>query len=742
MRLADLLVPYKSQLSKVLELDALGLNLSRYAGDLQRESWPTEDLSVSRETVVLATVRTSPQFHDDLLTLEKRLAGADQGVVTVLCLEDSFDAVPVPMLAEACVRNGWRIVRVTDLAATRVRTGVLLEVRTDSGTAHDPSPVGLHNAFVLSDHERRKLAERLEEERRSGPRAVTVVREPADGKLQSLEREVDELRQLVDKLEKESNSRDQERRAAIDQLRRLEGSGTVLVGRAFVQVPRRPKYLLRLPWDLLTFIRKRRVAQALRLGSPPAVVASGPAARSSPPVTHAPASSSGGTQPALFPTIDPVRLRIATVARPPLVDRLRAGAEVESIAAGGWRGDLRRRLDRVDLFLVDAMAGFSSGSWRGLGNPGDVERTSELIRLLESASVNGIPSVLLVRNGRVPAGLRALEDRFTAVLPWELGPSGWDPGVPLNRLPWPSDRERADQPLHVMETDSGMLSAEKAWLAALKTARLQRWVVGADAVFDRDPGDVKAVRFPTMPFAALSERAVVAVPSEGDILVATAALAAGCRVVARVPVGDLTGSPGVTIVERPQRVRDLLERQSDVAPPDQLTMRRRLLDLGSTEERLVALAALLDLPIAGSLRRQRGLSVLASVSNRHSGEALARAVLGQTRRPCDVVVVTDQPLDVAWIQELRATGLNVTSHPRSAYWWQVAASARRSLIAMWQEGSEPAVTELADVELLQAAPDRLAVQHVGGFRVHSRATLATCSPKVQEGMPTMIGDAG
>lgn len=738
MRLADLLAPYAGQLSRTVECDALGLHLSRYVSELPVDSWPPE--AVSRDTAVLATIRSAPQFVEDLHVLEKGIAGADEGVILVLCLEDSFEMVPVPTLASACSRNSWRIVRMTDLAATRVRTGVLVEVRTgEGGPDQHRGALELHNALVLSDYERRRLCEQLEEERRSGARAVTVVRAPTDdGKVKRLRREIGDLRRQLQKLEKERNDKDQERRTAVEQLRRLESSGTVLVGRAFVQAPRRPKYLLRLPWDLVNFKRRRSKAEFSHSSPSASRGGSGSTAEFSPSTSRS-ATAGATVGPRPYVSAHPCKLRVATVARRSLADRLRAGAEVVTIAAGGWLGDPRDRLGAADVLLVEAEVGSGSGSWYGLGDPGEVERMSELVELIQGASMNGTPSVLLVRDGRVPAGLRALQEYFTVVLPWELGPSGWDPGIPLGRLPWPTDGERASRPLHIMEPGCRMLHADKAWLAALKPAHLQRWIVGVDAAVDVDPGDVEAVRLPTMPFAALAGRSVVAVSSRSDVLVATAALAAGCHVVGRVPIGDLAGTPGLTIAENPARARELLERQMDAPPPDQLATRRRLLGFGSTEERLITLAAMLDLPITGSLRRQVGVSLVASVRDRRSGESLARAVLDQTRRPRDVVVATDEPPDAAWLQELRSAGLDVTLHTHSGSWWQLAATARRDLIAIWSQ-REVAATELADIELLHAAPDRLAVEHVGGVSVHSRATLAASVRGVEEGMPAMAGD--
>jgi hypothetical protein len=734
-------MPYAARIADVVEHDPLNLNLKRYLADLAPAPWPEGSARIPNKTLVVASIRTQPQFIDDLQLVAQRLRGAERGTVVMLCLEDAFEAAPVPALAEGCERNGWRIVRIADLPMTRIRSSLLVEVEGEDGADRPDDSLRLHNALVLADDERRRLRERLESAL-ADRRPIAVVRPSTEetSTAARIRQELEDLRRHVEELERARDRAEEGRRGALEQLRRLQASGTVLIGRALVQAPRKPKQLLRLPVDILRHARRREAHQAATGPSSTESVGS-PVART--PVTAAATAVASSPDAPARVLADPARLRVATVAGRSLVERLRAGADVVTVPAGGWLGQHRSHLGVADVLLVEASVGSGSGAWRSLGEPGEVERTSELVALLETAESLGLPSVLLVRDGRVPAGLRGLEGRFSAVLPQELGPNGWDPGVPLDQLPWPAEGERARPPVHLME-GPGLENVPRAgtqWLSAFRPLGLQRWLVGADALVDERRSGITTVRLPSMPFVALSKRAFLVAPGGNDTLAVAAGLAAGCGVMAREPIEEWTGGPGVTIAENPLRARSLLEAgPSPMTPGQVLEVRRRLLDHGATQERVLSLADLLDLPITRSLRNQIGLTVLAHVRDRTAGETLARGILAQTRHPCDIVVATGEPRNAEWLQELCSSGVPVSVYGTSAPWWQLTVIARRNLVAVWLDGGELDPTEVADVELLHRAPDRVGSAHAGSLTPFSRSTLMACMEPVAHGLPR-IGDA-
>jgi hypothetical protein len=737
MRVADLLGSYRERVSQAVELDPLRLRLSRYIADLLAIEWPEGEQPVPEHTLVLATVRTMPQLDDDLRALEDRLRHASAETVVLACFEGAFESIPLPALTDVCDRAGWRIERLATLTATRIRTGVLMTVERRAH-ADAAGELSLHNALVLADHENRRLRRHLDDVLREGPRAIPVA-DPAPSTRAAVWTENDRLQDLTRQLETLRNQReDAERRwrSATDELGRVRGSAALLVGNALVKGRRQPRLLLRLPAELVRLVRRRKAQQ-------------GPARRATPSASPSvtPAGSTSPAPPAAARSDVPVRhpggvtrMRIATIARRSLVERLRAAADVLPLVAGGWLGPARSQLAAVDMLLVDASAGSVSGAWQGLGEPGEVERTTELIRLLETASAMGAPSVLLVRDGEMPAGLRAVQDRFSAILPWQLGRDGWDPGVPLDQLPWPVDDERDHRPVYVTDgARAADLDLASGWLAALRPRELARWLVGMEMIVEPDlGGGLPTVRYPSVPFHALARRSVAVVPSMSDAFLVPAALAVGCRVLARMAIAGWEAA--LTVVEHPGRAQSVLNHDLEPSSAARvMEVRRRLLEHGSTSERLVGLADLLNLSIADSLRRRIGVSVLAHVGERPAGEALARGVLGQVIRPRDVIIASDQPADAAWLNELRASGVRVVTRPGRATWSQLVVAARRDAIAVWREGAEIGANELADLELAHVAPDRLAPDYSGGVLRVAYSSAASCEQPAASGLPEGMG---
>jgi hypothetical protein len=736
VRIADLLGSHRERVTQAVELDPLRLRLSRYIANLPAIEWPAEQ-PVPEHTLVLATVRTGPQLGDDLLALAGKLRDAGAGTALLACFEGSFESIPLPALTDVCDGAGWRIERLATLAATRVRTGVLMTVERPK-SAGGRAALSRHNALALADHENRRLRRRLDELLREGPRAVPVAgaatstRAAALSENDRLRRESEDLARQLQTLTGQYEDAEHRRRLAADELDRVRGSAALLLGNALVQGRRRPQLLVRLPVDLVRLVRRRKVRS--------------PSVRR--PTSSTSGSAAGSASPAVVvgPDVrsrhpgDLARMRIATIARRSLVERLRTAADVLPLVAGGWLGPARSQLAAADVLLVDASAGAVSGTWQGLGEPGEIERTTELIRLLETASAIGVPSVLLVRDGEMPAGLRSVLDWFTAVLPWRLGRDGWDPGVPLDQLPWPVDGERDHRPVYVTDSvRAGDPGPAGRWLAALRPRELTRWLVGMEMTVEPDLGArLPTVRYPSIPFHALARRSVAVVPSMSDGFFVPAALAVGCQVLTRIAIADWESA--LAVVEHPGRAQSVLEH--GLAPAGAarvMDVRRGLLEHGSTNERLACLADLLQLSIADSLRRRTGVSVLGHVGDRAAGEVLARGVMGQVIRPRDVVVASDQPTDAAWLNELRGSGVRVVTRPAGASWSQLVVAARRDAIAVWREGAEIGANELADVELAHVAPDRPALDHSGGVLPATRTSVASNDQPAASGLPEGMG---
>jgi hypothetical protein len=769
MRLADLVHPMvTTTVETIVELDPMGLRLSRYLGSSAAVGDGGEPgQEFGPETLVLATVRAGRRLDDDLRDLAAALTGATDGVIVTICFEDDYENLPLPRLTRFLDENGLEAARLSETPYSRVRTGLVGTVRRaaapdDEGRAEFAAVLRLRNDVVLGDFEMRRLSDRIEELTARTPATVAVaspvVPTPAtDAGVQQLEQRVRDLTDQMQRLREQRDLARERMRAANRKLRGLRESATFRVGRSIVQAPRHPSQLAKLPAELMRSYRNRNSAP--RLAPTPAVTAAptilpkaaamarglpgrGGSAAKAPKVT-APTGLPGGIG-AVTSTAG-VRLRVAVAGRPSLVRRLATGADVVTLQGGAWR-PAEASLPPVDLVLIDANVGRTPSSWTGLGEPGEVDRLRDLVRLLDEAAARQLPSILLVDGTGIPAGLRGIEARVAAVVAWSSdSATGWDPGVALADVPWPSGRPRTAPLLRVgVYPAPPNQTAEHRWLSALPLRSADHWLIGVRSRRIVDPLlGVDSAGHPTLPLPALAERPAVLLSGAQAGWLAREAAAAGCHVLSRLPIDGIEASPSLTVAEDPRRARSLLEAGlGQPSAADVFTFLFGLLRRGAVHERMAALADLAGLPVAGILHRQVGVSAVAVVRTDEEGRRFASELSVQTRLPEDLTVVdlTESPNGL-WLGEVRATGVATTMLTDPAIAWSdLAAQVLRDRIVVWPGDRPWSPRAVAELELLahRRSGEALSAGWAPDAPIDRHALLACIAPVTHRPFPTSV----
>lgn len=770
MRLADLVHPLvTTTVGTIVELDPMGLRLSRYLGSDATVSGgrePGQELDPA--TLVLATVRAGGRLDDDLRDLAAGLTGASDGVIVTICFEDDYENLPLPRLTRFLDENGLEAARLSETPYSRVRTGLVGIVRRaaaadDEGQADFAAVLRLRNDLVLGDFEMRRLNDRIDELTARTPSTVAVAtpvvpsRPVPDADVQRLEQRVRDLTDQVQRLREQRDLAQERVRAANRKLRGLRQSPTFRIGRSIVQAPRHPGQLAKLPADLMRSYRKRngppRPAPTPAVNAKPTVAPrsagtprglpgqDGPAAKAR--AVPAPAGLPGGIS--AVTSMAGVRLRVAVAGRPSLVRRIAAGADVLTLQGGAWRS-AEASLPPVDLVLVDANVGRAPGTWTGLGEPGEVDRLRDLVRLLDEAAARQVPSILLVDGTGIPAGLRGIEARVAAVVAWSSdSATGWDPGVALSDVPWPSARPRTAPVLRVEAYPAALSqAAEQGWLSALPLRGADHWLIGVRSRRIVDPLlGIDAVGHPTLPMPALAERPTVLLSGAQDGWLAREAAAAGCHVLSRLALDGVEASASFTVAEDPRRARSLLEAGLGQPTVEEVfTFLFGLLRRGAVHERMAALADLVGLPVAGTLHRQVGVSAIAVVRTEEEGRRFASELSVQVRLPQDLAVVdlTKSPSGL-WLGEVRATGVATTvlTDPGIA-WSDLAAQVLRDRVVVWPGDHPWSPRAVAELELLahRRPGEALSAGWAPSALMDRHALLACIEPVTHRPFPTSV----
>lgn len=751
MRLADLAHPLvTTPVEHIVEFDAMGLRLSRYLGiDAAVHDGLGEVPAIGPSTLVLATVRGGRRLDGDLRVLGDALAGAAGDVLVLVCFEDDYENLPLPRIARFLDENGIEAANLSHTPYSRVRIAIAGLVRRaeDDERAEFAAVLRMRNDLVLGDFELRRLNARIDELAARTPATVTLTtpaeprQQGADEELLRLQARVQELTEQVHRLREQRDHAVARNRATNAKLRGVRESATFRVGKSIVQAPRHPGQLAKLPADLLRSYRNRRSAPRPEPKvTPPAAVPRGlPGRRTNEPTPVRPAATA---TPVVLPpgvgasvSMAGLRLRAAVIGRPALIHRVTGGADVVAVQGGSWRPS-GSALPPVDVLLVDVNAGRAQGTWAGLGEPGEVDRLRDLARLLDEAAGRNVPSVLLVDGMGIPAGLRGIESMASTVVAWTCDPtSGWDPGVALGQVPWPSARPRTAPVLRVAAHPAAPShGAEQRWLSALPLRDVEHWLIGLRSRRLVDPLlGIDATGLAALPLPALATRPTVLVSSALDAWIAHAAVASGCHVLSRVPLDGIVPSPSFTVADDPRRARSLLEAGlGQPSVEDVLELLVGLLRRGGAHERMAALADLAGLPVAGALHRQVGISAVAVVTTEDEGRRFASELATQVRLPEDLVVVdlTEHAGD-GWLSEVRATGVvtTVVRHPMVT-WNDIAAQTMRDRVIVWAPQQPWSARTVAELELFAHRADGAALPSGGpaGAVIDRRELLTRIEP--------------
>lgn len=707
MRLEDLISPCVDEVDGVTELDPMRLSLHRY---LSVPPISTLDAERGRKPLLIATARSAPTLYDDLRAVGIHRT-ARSASWALLCLADSHRQLQIPAFLEACSEHRWHIERIAELSYIHVKIGIL--VRCD--TEEDASEIYLHNSLVLNDFKMRILQMENQGLRDREPSIVKVYADENTEDQRALlgvKSNYNAMQDRIAQLEEDLFRARRSWQVAVWRLQRLQDSRTFLVGKTLTQVRRNPSNLLKLP------VKLGRLARARNKVKIPDKHPLRPSSnyRRSPPLASR-VGTNGRSIRELSPELrfevpepttscGPQRLRIATICRPSLADRIGTACDVSVVWPGAWTASGMANLPTVDLLIIDAGVGRSPTGWHGLGEPGEVPRTRDLLNVLSQADARGIPSVLLVPGSGIPAGLRPVSRHVSVVLDLGLGQNGWDPGVRLDHLRIP---EAQDEQLRVHAFDPVAIVAPSTdlldWHSAADPFGLEHWSIGATSRPLSVPFGASPTLSPLLLSKKLGEQSVVLVSSTDDNWIAATALAAGCSVVTRRSSSCLAQFPQYYEAPEPSRVAQVL-REGVTSPSFDATLnvRRQLLVSGSSQERILRLAEILNLPVKQSLRAHLGLGLIAHIPDDGVGARFARAVTLQTRRPVEIAISTTADDSTPWVAELRALDVPLNICPPEFGVPRLVQTMRQASVAVWNPAADVTQTSLADAELGYSQP--------------------------------------
>lgn len=737
MRLADLVRPVLDGVTRVVDLNRSGINIQRYLGlrsEVQYEH-PADGLPGGERlgTGDLAVTFIAPHDHEggDFADVVEVLNTLDEGARILVCFGDDLLHLPQPRLIAELTQAGCQILRVAALDYERLRTGVIAERvsrprPTVGATGACVSPVvqepsvgeadlRLANEYTLLDLEVRELRFRLDELEKAEPTVVVVDRAAEvatlNERLAGTAEELAAVTRRRDWLDRKLRDTQQQLADTKRDLARVRSSTSLRVGQAVVRSSHSPKSVVRLPVDVARALRRRP-------GTGGAPTAPANTEGESRPTTKRPGAS---VPPAALVPRD-IFLRHASGAVLPGTQLSIAGVLTRDTAAvlglecaitvlspNGAVPALERA--RPDLVLIEAAATRPGNAWAGFADYSAVERQRQLNEVVKAAHTAGC-LVVLWRN--VPAGeapcLDALAAQCDVVLADGVPRSdevSWNLGVPLTALPWPTEAGRSLEPVHIESWDPRSPLAVREFIdevnAQLQPLGLRRYLDKATLGAQQLPADLCRLEGVSRRKAArILERAKVCVGSPFQPVgpVPPARLAAQVASGARVIIGNSEADLGalsrhVVEVAEPAKAASVARDELD-APADAHRIRdalRVVFQHHSTWNRIGQLARLVGSePLVADRRR---VSVVASIDRPEDAAALSAAVLAQTWRPAEVVVIREPSTAAVpeCFDELRDAGLTV----RDVEQRLVETSAESPWVAPWKPGAYWSPDHLVDL---------------------------------------------
>jgi hypothetical protein len=709
MRVVELLQAVLGETERVI-ITAGPVDLGPYVrfatGPVVEQRQPTELGEIGDGTLVVSHVDP-----DHLDQLEHLLGSTAPGGRAALLLEPAPEDIGWPALLGAFGRSSCQLLRVGALSYRQLRTGMLIArtdrlllplqvpLSVDAGVANDAdfqATLRLANEYVVLDLQQRHAATLLRQ-RDNAPAAgdlrvqhgfdpfgMATRPEPSS--------QTDEEAAERGRRDLEYRLRDAERQLerAHARVRMLESSTSLKLGRTLIDAahnPARasvdlPRQLARM-WRQRQRVRSQPGATARREGQPGSMLArmAGQTGAES-AVARALLGGAVRQHPGLA-----VLGVLSAGSRAALGPDSTLSLVVPHAAARAAEGS------SADFLLVETAALLPGELWSGAGRPGEVARTRQLLRLVDTAQNAGLPVVLWRNHGHVALpGIRDLATRADLVVGDDGVGLPWNRGVQL-ALAKPSYTGHRAGIVCLDAFDVRRPAAEQADLLAAVTALagegarvyrgaggdlVPRLLLDGGALAAQYAGDVDLEAA-----LALYRRASVVVGGGDQVapLQVLEQLACATRVV-WLGTGlseDLRGV--VTTVDSPDAVLDAVRAATAAGPVDPegiRGVRRVLFPRYTTQDRLGELAQLLGLR-QGS---PRGVSLLARLDSRDRVPLLINAVLNQRLRPDELVVAAPglRPGD-SDLDEVRAIGIDVVEVPEASRWKDLALLARQPWVA-------------------------------------------------------------
>jgi hypothetical protein len=707
VRISDLLYPFSSEVTRVTEVDvAARAAAARYVG-LGPE--------VERRTVTLDALATDTTLGDtdllvyaadagvlaegDLAPLTTVLAALREGSKALVVSGDVLGDLAQPRILAALSRASCQLLRIAHLDYRVIRTGLIIEkvstprpmVGSSGGpvspreTLQAPSAahvLRLHNEYAWLDLAAETPPAHAGQASRTAQFGSGHVEAPQTDRerLASLEEEKSRLDQRLQATEKALAD-------ARNDLRRLRDSAKLQIGNALVDAAKRPATEgLKLP---VTMVRIARGRGAPRPKNAPAedvavAVEDGKGARKAAAATEL---SSVPQQRA--------RLSLGVVSDRDLAERFAADCDLHRILPGPHPIDMITGR-RPHILLVHSSAARPGSPWFGVGVPGEVTRSRELLALLREARRRGTATVLAYDPEDEPTtGFRPFEAEFDLILgdpKRHAGATPWSPGTRLAGVRRPRPAQSTAGLVALSSWSPGWIPerrlAAQRFLDAAAPLGFTTWIDGRHGDAQLPPaadGSLRGTVDGRDRTLLLGLARAVLLPTVLDSRPesVTDALAAGTVVITDRGRTGMPDTPALLHLSRPEELPAVVERIGAVEGGHLESLRavREGFTTVNALQRLTELVGVDALVGDGD-----DVSVLASVSSETEGQRLLRSVAAQHHRPREIVIAAKDGAEWDWSTEAEALGIPVLTvaadDPSSVPYSRLAVAARGTLVAV------------------------------------------------------------
>jgi hypothetical protein len=706
VRISDLLYPFFTEVTRVTEVDvAARASAGRYVGlgpEVERRTVSldalTADTTLGDTDLIVYAADAGVLAEGDLAPLTAVLAALSEGSKALVVSGDVLGDLAQPRILDALSRASCQLLRIAHLDYRVIRTGLIVEKvstpRPMVGSTGGPvlpreGATAPSAGYVLRLHNEYAWVDLAAEDapRHAGRGAGTAqfgaahVEAPQTDRerMASLEEEKSRLDQRLQATEKALSD-------ARGELRRLRDSTKLQIGNALVEAAKRPATEgLKLPVTMARIARGRGGARPKSVAEDaPVVVEGNGKART---VAPDPAPSS-------IPQTRS-RLSLGVVSDHDLAERFAADCDLHRILPGPHPIDMISGR-RPHILLVHSSAARPGSPWFGVGVPGEVTRSRELLQLLREARRRGTATVLAYDPEDEPStGFRPFEAEFDLILGDPKRHGGavpWSPGTRLAGVRRPRPAESTAGLVALSSWSPGWSPerrlAVQRHLDAAAPIGFSSWVDGRHGDAQLPPAAESSLRGTVdgrdrTLLLGLARAVLLPAVLDSRPESVTDALAAGAVVITDRGRTGLPDTPALLHLSRPEELPAVVERIG-MASGHQLESLRAIREGFTTTNALQRLTELLS--VDAGVGDGDDVSVLASVASEAEGQRVLRSVASQHHRPREIVVAAKDGAEWDWSTEAEALGIPVLTvaadDPSSVPYSRLAVAARGTLVAV------------------------------------------------------------